>query len=246
MTLLRIGWRDLVADRIRSVLHIAAVAPIVAAYLILIAISSGLREHTPPLETQSIVLVSPNALDPGSGRLDPAVLELAAEVGGTDVASVTPMIFRPIRMDDRIVQLRASPIETWQTVHGLTLLDGAWPVLRDDIAITEGIAIAAGWEVGTRAEIFGTTFTVSALVRAPGTKFASVWMPFTRAEELFEGQSGFQLVTVVPAVGTDVRSIRDRLSAASRGEFSVYFESDLAAEQTAQGGQRIVSPRCRP
>ena len=69
MTLLRIGWRDLVADRIRSVLHIAAVAPIVAAYLILIAISSGLREHTPPLETQSIVLVSPTPSTPAAGGL---------------------------------------------------------------------------------------------------------------------------------------------------------------------------------
>lgn len=236
MTLLGIAWRDLLADRARSVMHIAAIAPIVAAYLILIAISAGLRGQVLPLEMQSIVLLSPNALDPASGRLDPSVLDLAAEVGGTDVASVTPMIFRPTRMDDRIVQLRAAPIETWQTVHGLTLLDGSWPVRHDDIAITEGIAIAAGWEVGTRAEIFGTTFAVSALVRAPGTKFASVWMPFTRADELFEGQSGFQMVTVVPAAGADMRGLRDRLSAASGGRFSVYFESDLAAEQTARRG----------
>ena len=179
MTLLRIAWRDLTADRTRTVLHVAAIAPIVAAYLILISIAAGLRGQALPLEMQSIVLLSPNALDPASGRLDPTVLDLAAEVGGTDVASVTPMIFRPIRMEDRIVQLRAAPMETWQTVHGLTLLDGSWPAQRDEIAITEGVAIAAEWEVGTRAGIFGTTFTVSALVRAPGTKFASVWMPLS-------------------------------------------------------------------
>ncbi len=235
MTLLRLAWRDLTADWVRSVLHVAAIAPIVAAYLILVAIAGGLRDEAAPLEAQPIVVVSPNPLDPASGRLDPGVLSLVADVGGSDVASATPMIFRPIRMDDRIVQLRAAPQETWETVHHLALLAGAWPAHDDDIAITEGVAIAAGWSVGTEVEIFGSTFTVSALVRAPGTKFASVWMPFTRAEELFEGMSGFQMVTVVAAPGADAVSLRDRLDDAGGGTFAVYFESDLFAEQGARG-----------
>lgn len=234
MTLLRLAWRDLAADRIRSALHVAAIAPIVAAYLILIAIAGGLRDQAIPLDMQAIVLLSPNVLDPASGRLDPSILDLAAEVGGDDVESVNPMIFRPIRMDDRIVQLRAAPFETWQTVHDLTLLAGLWPQQRDDIAITEGVAVATGWEVGTRIEIFGTTFTVSGLVRAPGTKFASVWMPFERADELFEGQSGIQMVTVVPAPSSDIRALRDRLDAASDGTYATYFESALVATQGAR------------
>jgi hypothetical protein len=235
VTLLRLAWRDLSSDRVRSALHVAAIAPIVAAYLILIAIAGGLRDQAVPAEAQRIVLVSPNALDPASGRLDPSVLELVPAVGGPDVAAVSPMIFRPIRMDDRVVQLRAAPIETWESVHDLTLLAGHWPHDRDEVAITEGVAIAAGWTVGTEAEIFGTTFTVSALVRAPGTKFASVWMPFARADELFEGMSGFQMVTVVPSPGSDVAALRDRLEAASGGAFAAYFESDLVAEQGARG-----------
>ncbi|HEX5631470.1 MAG TPA: hypothetical protein VFY15_07405, partial [Acidimicrobiia bacterium] len=96
MTLLRLAWSDIASDRGRSLLHIAAVAPIVAAYLILIAIAGGLREDTIPLEQQSIVILSPNALDPASGRLDPAVLDLAVEIGGEAASSVTPMIFRPM------------------------------------------------------------------------------------------------------------------------------------------------------
>ncbi|MBI5156450.1 MAG: ABC transporter permease [Acidimicrobiia bacterium] len=235
MTVLRLAWRDLVSDRVRSTLHIAAIAPIVAAYLILTAIAGGLRDQAVPAEAQHIVVVSPNALDPASGRLDPSVLTLVPQVGGPDVASATPMIFRPIRMADRIVQLRAAPQDTWEPVHHLALLAGSWPDQRDDIAITEGVAIAAGWNVGTRGEIFGTTFTVSALVRAPGTKFASVWMPYARAEELFEGMSGFQMVTVVPAPGADVAALRDRLDAAGGGRFAVYFESDLVAQQGARG-----------
>ena len=236
MTVLRLAWRDLASDRVRSILHVAAIAPIVAAYLILMGVAGGLRDQSVPLEAQRIVVLSPNALDPASGRLDPAVLDLIPAVGGADVASVTPMIFRPIRMDDRIVQLRAAPIDTWETVHDLTLLAGSWPRAHDDIAITEGIAITTGWTIGTPAEIFGTTFTVTALVRAPGTKFASVWMPFDRADQLFEGMSGFQMAMVVPVIGADVRALRDRLEAASGGSFAVYFESDLVAEQGARQG----------
>ena len=234
MTLIRLAWGDLIADRTRSLLHVAAIAPIVAAYLILIAIAGGLREQPLPLAQQHIVIITPNALDPASGRLDPGVIDLAREVGGADVAAATPMIFRPIRMDDRVVQLRAAPFATWDSVHHLTLLAGDWPGTGDEVAITDGIAIASGWGVGTRAEIFGTSFTVTALVRAPGTKFASVWMHFERADALFEGMSGFQMVTIVPTAGADVVALRQRLDTASGGEFAVYFEADLIAEQGAR------------
>ncbi len=236
MTLLRLAWADIASDRARSLLHVAAIAPIVAAYLILIAIAGGLREDTIPLQQQSIVILSPNALDPASGRLDPAVLDLAVEIGGDAASSVAPMIFRPMRMDDRVIQLRAAPFDTWDAVHGLTLLGGAWPGGGDEVAITEGIAIATGWEVGTRAEIFGTEFTVTALVRAPGTKFASVWMRYERADALFEGQSGFQMITVVPAPGADPRVLLADLEDAAGGRYSVYFESELIAEQGAREG----------
>ncbi len=236
MTLLRFAIRDMSADWRRSLTHIAAIVPIVAAYLILNAVAGGLRDEAVAVEAQNIVLLSPNALDPAAGRLAPEVLDLVWEVGGSDVASATPMIFRPIRMDDRVVQLRAAPRSTWDSIHDLTLLSGSWPDNRDEIVITEGIAIATDWNVGTQAEIFGTTFTVSALVRAPGTKFASVWMDFERADTLFEGQSGFQIVTVEPAEGADHFDLLSRLDLASGGVFSVYFESDLAEQQSARKG----------
>lgn len=233
---LRFVLLDLRADWRRSLLHIGAIVPIVAAYLVLIAIAGGLRGDAIALEAQNIVLLSPNALDPASGRLDPSVLDVVADVGGDDVASATPMIFRPIRVEDRVLQFRAAPQDTWQDVHGLTLLDGSWPEGGDEIAITEGIAVATEWGVGTRVEIFGTEFTITALVRAPGTKFASVWMSLDRADVLFEGQSGFQMVTVEPASGADFVDLQMRLDAASGSDFSVYFESELAAESTARVG----------
>jgi len=232
--ILRFVVRDIVADWRRSLTHIGAIVPIVAAYLILIAIAGGLRGESIAIEAQDLVLLSPNALDPSSGRLDPSVLDLADEVGGTDILSATPMIFRPIRIEDRVLQLRAAPFETWESVHDLTLLSGVWPAGDDDVAITEGIAIATDWTIGTRVEIFGTDFEVTALVRAPGTKFASVWMPFDRADRLFEGQSGFQMVTIEPAPGSDPFELQNRFDAVAGSSFSVYFEADLAEQQSAR------------
>lgn len=234
MILLRLAWADLSADRARSLLQVAAVAPIVAAFLILVSIAAGLRVDDLPPADQRLVVLSPNALDPASGRLEPEILDLIEAAGGDAVAAATPMIFRPMRVGDRVLQLRAAPFETWETVHGLTLLAGSWPADGDEVAITEGIAIATGWTVGSGVEIFGTEFAITGLVRAAGTKFASVWMRFDRADDLFEGRSGFQMVTVVPAAGADIGDLGTRLEEAMAGRYSVYLETDLAAQTGAR------------
>lgn len=233
MTLLRLAWADAAADRMRSLLHLAALIPIVVAYLILMAVAGGLRAEA--VTGGNLVLLSPNALDPAAGRLDPSVLAMAEATVAGD-AAVAPMIFRPIRIDDRVMQLRAAPFSTWETVHGLALLDGRWPGSGDEIAITEGASIATGWTVGSTVEVFGTEFAVSALVRASGTKFASVWMRFDRAQDLFEGMSGVQMITVAPRPGVDVAALRLRLEAVAGSDFSVYEETILAEEQGARQG----------
>jgi putative ABC transport system permease protein len=235
VTLLRFVAGDLAADWRRSLLTVLAVAPIAAAFLIVMGISTGLRGPEIPLSRQNILMVSANALDTASGRLDPAVLDLARATAGEDAASAGPMIFRPIKAGDSVVQLRAAPLSDWTEVHGLALLAGRLPEPgADEIAVTEGIEAATGWAPGDRVEIFGTEFAVTGSLRAPGTKFASVWMDFQRADRLFEGAAGFQIVAVRPAPGTDPVVLRDRLAAAAPPEVAVYFESAIENEQAAR------------
>jgi putative ABC transport system permease protein len=237
MTALLIALRDMGADRRRSLLSLVALAPIVAAFLVLMGVAAGLRGQSFDPSEQNILLLSPNSLDPASGRLDPGVLDLVDTVGGADVASAGPVIFRPMKVGEAIVQLRAAALREWEQVHGLALLDGSWPEPgSDQIAVTEGVAAATGWNVGSTADIYGTTFTVGALVRAPGTKFASVWMSYRRADRLFEGATGFQMVVVRPSAGADAVALRDRLAAEANGRYSAYFESEAAAEQSSRLG----------
>jgi putative ABC transport system permease protein len=235
VTLLRFLARDLTADWRRGLLTVLAIAPIATAFLIVMGISTGLRGPEIPLSRQNVLVVSANALDTASGRLDPAVLDLARATAGEDAASVGPMIFRPIKAGDTIVQLRAAPLADWTEVHGLALLNGRLPAPgADEMAVTEGIAAATGWAPGDRVEIFGTEFAVTGSLRAPGTKFASVWMDFDRADRLFEGAAGYQIVAVRPAPGTDPVELRNRLAAAAPPAVAVYFESAIENEQAAR------------
>jgi hypothetical protein len=235
-----VAVRDLAADRRRSIITMLAVAPIVAAYLILMGVADGLREGQEAGPTTNVLLVSPDALDPASGRLDPGVLDVAEQAVGREAASIGPVIFRPMRVDDKVLQLRAAPLDDWDPVHGLVLLRGSLPGSdADEIAITEGVATATGWQPGDVVEIYGTMFTITGLVGASGTKFASVWMSYDRADRLFEGAGGFQMVVVSPAPGVDPGGVRDRLASVADGRYEAFFEADLAAEQSARVGAAV-------
>lgn len=137
MTALIAALRDVAADRRRSVVTACAVAPIVAAYLMLMGVADGLRAGQEAGPTTNVLLVSPDALDPASGRLDPHVLDLAERVVGREAASIGPVIFRPMRVDDSVLQLRAAPLDNWEPVHGLEVLRGSLPSPdSDEIVIT--------------------------------------------------------------------------------------------------------------
>lgn len=240
MTVLLAALRDVAADRRRSIVTVVAVAPIVTAYLLLMGTADGLRAGQDSGPTTNVLLVSPDALDPGAGRLPPEVLDLAGQVAGPDARSVGPVIFRPMRVDDAVLQLRAAPLGDWEPVHGLAVLRGSLPAPdADEIVITEGVAVTTGWQPGDEVEIYGTSFTITGLVRASGTKFASVWMSYPRADRLFEGASGFQMVVVAPAPGVDPIVLRDRLASVAYGRYEAFLETDLAAEQSARAGAAV-------
>lgn len=235
MTALAAALRDVAADRRRSIVTVLAVAPIVTAYLILMGVADGLRIGQAAAETTNVLLIAPGTLDPGASRLDPEVLDLARTVAGPDAASVGPVIFRPMRVGDRVLQLRGAPLDDWVAVHGLELLRGSLPGPdADEIAVTEGVSVVTGWQPGDEVEIYGTSFTITGLVRASGTKYASVWMSYRRADRLFESATGFQMVAVRPTPGADPEEVRTRLAAVAEGRFEAFHEVDLAGAQSAR------------
>ena len=58
-------------------------------------------------------------------------------------------MFRQVRLDERLVQLRASPLEDWESIFHLSLVNGRWPTQENEVAAGEGAATAHHWAVGS-------------------------------------------------------------------------------------------------
>lgn len=227
MTLIRLVLADLRAGRLRSIAAAAAVAPIVFAHLVLVSVSGSLAS-APTGGGRSLVIVSSNPLDPSTGRLDPPTLDRLVAAGGPGIVSATPLIFRPVKIGDSLYQLRAAHLADWEPIESLRLLEGRYPSPdADELAISEGVADSDGWRAGDTVEIFATEFTITAVVRASGTKFASLWMDFDRADRLFETDGTFQSATLRLTAGSDPEAIRSAIDQAAGGLFGVYYQDEL-------------------
>jgi len=233
MTVLRLVLADLAADRLRSVVAVAAIVPIVVAHLVLVAVADALAD-APAGAGRSLVLLSTNPLDPSTGRLDDEIVADAVDAAGGTITDVTPLIFRPVKVGESIFQLRAAPGAALDGVLDLTLLDGRFPAAgADEVVITEGVAAASAWRTGDVIEIFSSRFAITGLARAPGTKFASIWMRLDRADRLFEAGGTYQMASLEIDPSADPEEVRQAVAGAAAGRYSAYFEDELTELQGA-------------
>jgi len=233
---LRLALGDLAGDRVRTLLAIAAVVPLVVAYFIVFAVAEGILTVADRTAADTaLVVASTNVLDLSSGSIDDEDLALFEDLAGTDVVAVTPMVFRFISVDDTLVHLRAADVPTWEERHDLEVISGALPASRGEVAVSEAVEQSLGWTVGTTLPIYGSDFRVSGVLRAPGTKAVSVWMPLDQAQELFDARDDYQLAFLHLAPDADPDDLIDRLESDPRlaDDYVVLLESRLAVAQSA-------------
>ena len=231
---LRLALGDLISDRQRTLLTLAVLVPAVVAYLVLVAVAQAMAgARGVPTDVVNLAIVSDNAIDLSTGRLDADDLAAAVAVAGDDASEVSGLIVRVSAIGEHVVQLRAAPRRTWADVHGLRLLAGSWPA-EDELAVTEGVAAATGWKVGSTVALYGGRFRITALVAAPGTKFATVWMDLDRAQRLFDERDQYQAIVVTVRPGADADAVAARLADAPqlRDHVTVLRESAIAGEVT--------------
>jgi putative ABC transport system permease protein len=150
------------------------------------------------------------------------------------VDRISPVIFRHMRINGRLVQLRAAPLADWGPIHHLALLEGRWPGPSGEAAVGEGAARANGWQVGTTLRIYGSDFRVAGVFRSPGTIFASVWLPLEAAQNLFAPRRSSQLLLIQAAAGVDAEAMRLRLQndESLTGNYAVFFEENYTRRNT--------------
>lgn len=224
--------RDILHDRWRSVLTISSLAVIMMGYLILSAASNTIKtmgQQTAP--SSNLVVVAANVIDPMESTLDDSLLTTVSDVDPGCIERTFPVIFRHLRVEDRITQVRAVPVSEMPNALGLTLVEGGWPAQKREIAVGESLARGTQWKVGSSVNIYGTSFMVSGIVRSTEKNSGAIWLDYQAGKDLFVQRQGFQAVYLVLKNGVDPEVVRSLLQADKRieGKYTVYLENALSS-----------------
>lgn len=238
--------KDLLHHKWQTLLHVLGLAVVIFSYLLLTTLAqtldSLLKENR---VNRNLVIVQTDLVDMGAATISDDVMQVVQELEPSVISRISPLIYRDMRIDGHIVQLRGAPLEDWETIHHLELREGGWPANNSEIAIGEGMARANGWDVGTVLRIYGKDFRVAGIFRAPGTAFASVWMPHQAALSLFAPRRDNQFLVIQAAPLVDAEALRARLQADGRvaNGYAVYFEVNYIQRNT--GALRDVASLMR-
>jgi len=231
LQVLRLALVDILHDRSRTLLSVTGLAVVIASYFILFALSQAFSSYLNiTLVGRNLIVLQAGIFDPSDATLAPEVIQAAQELIPDTISRISPTIFRYARVGEHVVPLSAAAVQDWEPVYHLRLIKGAWPASDMEIMVTEGIAQASSWEVGSTVEIFGSSFTISGIFRVPGSSFSSVWMPIQAFWSIFDTRRGYQGMFVQAAAGVDPETVRTRLQNEPRlvNDYSVYFEDNYA------------------
>ena len=245
MVLFRYIVQDILHDWGRSLLTVMTLAAVVAAYLILTALSEGYRNYGLEGSSQftNLMVMESNALDPMDSSLGSDVLQAVKSTKIQQVQRVSPMIFRHMSIDKRIMQVRAAPVEDMPTVYRLVLSQGSWPMKDDDLVASEGVIQITNWKLGNVVQIYGSDFHLVGIVKASGSKFSSLWMSLQAGEKLFGSKRGYQVIFIQLKPDSNVEEVLASMEARFKtlGRYGVYLESQVSERynQTTLGIRRL-------
>lgn len=233
--LLRFTFKDLVSDGWRTLITVTNLLVFLSCYFAMEAFAEAAYKFgNQPTDRSALLIVSRNVFDPSESVVTDEEFQPARELMPVYVKSVTPLMFKIIQANTSLLQLRAASLEDMQTVHSLSLVLGDWPTGAGDILIGEGALSGTGWTVGSTVRIYGSDFRISGIVRAPGTKFSSIWMRLDQAENLFNLQGVYQFAWIQLQPTADAEAVRMQLQNDPRltDRFDVYFVDNLYQEYT--------------
>jgi hypothetical protein len=219
--------KDMRHDWGRTLIGMLGLAVVIFSYQILISISGSLPDFLAfSGVSRNLIVIQAEFIDPGDASLDPVVLEAARSLEPRWVRHASPVMIRQIRIDDRLVRLRSAPLEDWESVFHLSLIEGRWPTQPFEVSVGEGAARANHWILGSGMIIYGSQFHISGIFRAPGISSAMVWMPFDQASQLFGAKRLYQAMYVQAADTADIEEVRLKLQADPRlaGKYTVFLE----------------------
>ncbi len=115
--------KDLQHDWARATLTILGIAGVIFIYFILSAFSQSLNSFYQTTATgRNLIVIQSDLIDPSDAVLEDSAIKAAESLPDDLVNRISPMIFRHLRINDHIVQLRAARVEDWTSVFHMELL----------------------------------------------------------------------------------------------------------------------------
>ena len=227
--------KDLIDDGWRTTITILNLLVFICSYFALVGLAEAAYNFgNQPTDKSALLIISRNVFDPSESAVTERDFMPARELIPEYVKSVSPLVFKIINANGNLIQLRAARLEDMQSVHSLQLISGDWPISANQVVIGEGTAAMTDWKVGDKIHFYGADFSISGLIRAPGTKFSSIWMTLETASNLFDLKGVYQFGWIQLKSGTDYDAVRLKLQNDPRiiDRFEVFFADNLYQEYT--------------
>lgn len=222
--------RDLQSDGWRSAITVINLVIFISCYFCLASLAeAGYKFGNQSRDPDELMMITHNVFDLSDSQISETDFAPIRELMPNPVQSVSPLMLKHLNVEGYFLQVRAAPINDFQTVHNLSLLEGSWPVADNEVVIGEGTKSLTNWIVGKTIRIYGVDFKITGLVRSTGTKFGSIWMSLENAEKLFDTKGLYQFAWIVLTPGADPDGVIGQLSSDPRlsGKFDVYYADQL-------------------
>jgi ABC-type antimicrobial peptide transport system permease subunit len=219
--------KDIRYDWARTALTVVGMAMVIFSFFILNAFSRSIDFFTESVPMGSnLIVIQSDLIIPSDSSIEKKALMAAEQIPADLIMRISPVLFRQLRINDQVVQLRGARVEDWTNVFNMELIDGQWPKDFGEVAVGEGAAESNGWRVGSTVKIYGSMFRISAIARLPSSAFASIWMPLEQAEILYDKKDDYQMLVVQTAKDADAEMVKQQLQTNLQlvGEYSVFFE----------------------
>jgi len=227
---IRFIFRDLKSDGWRSAITVINLVIFISCYFCLASLAeAGYKFGNQARDPDELMMISHNVFDLSDSQISNADFKPIQDLIPSLVQSVSPLMLKHLNVGGYFLQLRAAPLNDFETVHKLSLLEGNWPAGTDEMVIGEGTRSLTHWGVGDIIRIYGVDFKISGLVHSTGTKFGSIWMSLEYAEKLFDTHGMYQFAWIVLTPGADSDAVMSQLNNDPRliGKFDVYYADQL-------------------
>lgn len=234
-TALRLALSDMLHDPLHSLFSAVGIASVVLVALVLNGTASGLENilKTAPLSS-NLVVVDASFVDISDSIIGLDLIEGLSRWMPNPIQYISPVFYRQIRADERVVMLLAADPAYWETVHQIKLIEGTMSSGLREVMVGEGAKTIFGWEIGEHINIYGEEFQVTGIYSAAGLSYAALWIPMSAAVDMFGSKNTIQFLSLNIAAGVDLDALREELqeSMLVKGQYSVFLEDSKTSRHS--------------